>query len=255
MISDLLLSLLIGLLLGSLLTWLSDCFLESASPDFQRFVMKRLPLGWHESVAKTKWLVNSRSLMTGELKSLPRRYGSGILAFGVISAITYTIVGQERELLITALLLIILYLIVLTDLAEMIIPDEVVLFGAIAAVLLRLFLSNPLPLWNYAAAAIGGSVFLLVIGLTFEKLLGREAMGGGDIKLYGFLGLILGVKLTALSLFLASAVGLLVLLPLQLSTKKGTGEPVPFGPFIAIGAWIAYLWGDPMVNGYLHLLM
>lgn len=98
------------------------------------------------------------------------------------------------------------------------------------------------------------SGFLLLIGVGFEKLLHKEAMGGGDIKLYVFLGMVLGLKLTVLSLFLASFIGLLVLLPIQLIKNNRESVPFPFGPFIAMGAWIAYLWGNDLVGLYVKWL-
>ena len=234
---------LLGLLLGSLFTLISDRLLDEAPPAFHRYVIRCL-----RQTERT----NGRQGTHRE--PLPLRYPLGIVGFAAIFAITCLQLGWQSELPAGLLLLGILYVILQTDLAEMTIPNEAVICGLVAAVVLRL-IHHPLPFWNYAAAAIGASGFLLAIGLLFEKVLGKEAMGGGDIKLYLFLGLVLGIKLTALSVFLASFLGLLVLLPLQVLNKKGTGEPVPFGPFIAGGAWIALLWGDFLVDAYLNLLM
>jgi leader peptidase (prepilin peptidase)/N-methyltransferase len=144
----------------------------------------------------------------------------------------------------------ILIIVTQTDLDERIIPDKVVASGVIGTVGLR-FWSHPLPWWDYAAAALLGSGVLLFAGILGEKLLKREAMGGGDIKLYVFIGLVLGMQATAVSLLFASLSG--VVFGLFWRIKKGN-EPIPFGPFIAAGALCAYLWGNPLVEWYARLL-
>lgn len=234
---------LIGLLLGSLLTLISDRLLESTPPYLRRFINKHL------------WQIEPSIGRQGTPRELlPARYPLGIAGFTAAFATTWALVGWRGELAIGLLLLCVLYVVLQTDLAEMIIPNEAILVGLAASLVLRLFL-HPLLYWDYAAAAIGGSSFLLMIAILFDRVFGKEAIGGGDIKLYLFLGLVLGIKLTLLSIFLASVLGLAVLVPLQWINRKGTGEPVPFGPFIAGGAWIAYLWGDALVNAYLNLLV
>ncbi|MNG14300.1 Type 4 prepilin-like proteins leader peptide-processing enzyme [compost metagenome] len=115
---------------------------------------------------------------------------------------------------------------------------------------LRLF-DHPLPLWNYLAAAFAGSGFLLIVGVVASRLLRQEAMGGGDIKLYVLIGMVLGLKLTLLSIFVASAVGLLVALIQKIMKSGGkVNGPLPFGPSIAIGALLCCLWGDRLLNWY-----
>ncbi|MEO3945476.1 A24 family peptidase [Gorillibacterium sp. CAU 1737] len=237
-----------GLVLGCMLTLLSDRLLESTLPHGLRFAKQRF--GRIHAAAGTV-------AMDGQgtpREPLPIRYPLGIAGFALAFAWTAVSVGWRLEAAVAFVLLSVLYVILQTDLAEMIIPNEVVFGGLILLVLLRL-VEHPLPFWDYALASVGGSGFLLVTGFVFEKFVGRESMGGGDIKLYLLLGVALGIKLTLLSLFLASLLGLLILLPLRAIQKKGTDEPVPFGPFIAGGAWVAYLWGEALLNAYLRLVI
>ncbi|GGG23510.1 prepilin peptidase [Paenibacillus abyssi] len=161
--------------------------------------------------------------------------------------------GMQKELAAALFFISILIIVVQTDLSELIIPNKVVLIGVAGAILLRLW-SHPLPLWNYGIAAIAGSGFLLLIGIAGGKLLKKEAMGGGDIKLYVFIGLVLGIKLTLLSIFLASAAALAIgILQLMLRVYQN-GRTIPFGPYIAVGAITAYFWGDRFIEAYLSLL-
>ena len=76
--------------------------------------------------------------------------------------------------------------------------------------------------------AVAGCVLLLVLGM--EKLLGREAMGGGDIKLLFLTGLFLGWKRNLLCLVAACVIGIVWGL---LQKKRGGGEAIPWGPSIA----------------------
>ena len=92
-------------------------------------------------------------------------------------------------------------------------------------------------------------VLLLVLGM--EKLLGREAMGGGDIKLLFLTGLFLGWKRNLLCLVAACVIGIVWGL---LQKKRDGGEAIPWGPSIALGAWLTALCGQQIIDWYLGLL-
>jgi leader peptidase (prepilin peptidase)/N-methyltransferase len=85
-----------------------------------------------------------------------------------------------------------------------------------------------------------------------SKLFKKEAMGGGDIKLAAMIGAFLGWKLTLLSLFLGfflgSIIGVIVLL-----TSKNKSDVLPFGPFIALGAFVSIFWGRAIIHWYLMI--
>lgn len=155
--------------------------------------------------------------------------------------------GASKELAAALLLVAILTVAMLTDLRAKIIPNKLVLFGIIAAAALRIWV-HPLPLWNYAAAFFVGSGFLYLLAVAT-----RGGMGGGDIKLYAFIGLILGIKLTLLSIFVASLLGSLYGLVLWIIRKYERGRGIAFGPFIACACFIVYIWGDEALNAYLNL--
>ncbi|MES2528499.1 MAG: prepilin peptidase [Bdellovibrionota bacterium] len=87
--------------------------------------------------------------------------------------------------------------------------------------------------WNYwvIGAGLGFGGTLLVTWL-FYKIRGQIGLGGGDIKLYGILGLLLGPTGIVFNIFLSCFVGALVgllLIALQKTTKD---KPLPFGPSI-----------------------
>jgi leader peptidase (prepilin peptidase)/N-methyltransferase len=160
--------------------------------------------------------------------------------------------GLTGELAVAMLLVSVLIVITLTDLRHLIIPNKVVFFGIMAALALRLF-TNPLPFWNYLAAFAVGGGLLYSLAAFSHYVLKKEGVGGGDIKLFAFLGLVLGTKLTIMTLFLASLIGLIAGL-IRLRIQPEGNRVIPFGPFIAIGSLISYVWGDRLLIWYMSVL-
>ena len=75
-------------------------------------------------------------------------------------------------------------------------------------------------------------------------------MGGGDIKLAAVMGLLLGWKQVLLSLFLGSLLGSLVGFTLVMLKVVSRKDAIPFGPYLALGALIAALEGDKLIQWY-----
>jgi leader peptidase (prepilin peptidase) / N-methyltransferase len=116
------------------------------------------------------------------------------------------------------------------------------------------------PLYNAGFGLLVGGGILLVIGSIAKWILKKEAMGGGDVKLLAAIGTFLGYKLILLTLILASFVGsiigAIVLIQAKKKDKEATsfGHYIPFGPYLAIGAVIALIWGNELINWYfMHL--
>lgn len=136
----------------------------------------------------------------------------------------------------------------LVDLDTRELPDGLQLAAALCA-LLRFPAEGPLGLWKALQGALAVSVPLLLIVLLADRVMGRETMGGGDIKLFAVLGLHFGPALTLLLLILACFAGLLP----ALTGRRGKEEPFPFGPSIALAAWMVLLFGEGVLNWYLSL--
>jgi leader peptidase (prepilin peptidase)/N-methyltransferase len=111
----------------------------------------------------------------------------------------------------------------------------------------RLF-THPLPYWNYIVAAAAGFLILYLLAVV-----SRGGMGGGDIKLYLFIGLVGGISTTLLSLFIASVLGTVYGIASRYNGHLKPRQPIPFGPFIAIAAFLSFLYGDRWIHAYLNL--
>ena len=96
---------------------------------------------------------------------------------------------------------------------------------------------------------VGGGVLLL--SLVMDRMLQKESMGGGDIKLFALVGLYLGFYRTVFTLLLSCVLGLLFVL----ISRRGRGKPFPFGPAISAAAAVLLLWGDGIVDWYLGLFL
>lgn len=86
---------------------------------------------------------------------------------------------------------------------------------------------------------VAGVVIFLIISLIGSLFYGKGAMGLGDIKFIGALGLYFGIaNITVISIiaFLIGAISGIVLL---LTKRKKTDEYMPFGPFIVIASFIS----------------
>jgi leader peptidase (prepilin peptidase)/N-methyltransferase len=99
-----------------------------------------------------------------------------------------------------------------------------------------------LGLWLFDAIAFAGGV-----------LFGQAAMGGGDAKLAAMMGAWLGWQSLLLSGFLACAIGAFVgggAIALGWLDRR---QPMPFGPFLALGAGLTIFLGEVILSTYLEL--
>lgn len=179
----------------------------------------------------------SRSYLYAELLSAAV-FVSAVLRFGI------SLVMLEM-LLLSCVLLAISF----ADLMDFIIPDVFILSGIAIRAAFILLGGN---VWQAALKALVGglsiSVPVLLIVLLMDKLLKKETMGGGDIKLLFMAGLYFDWKINLMGILFACVAGILFAYG---SGKKK--QPIPFGPSITGGIWIAALAGEPLLNWYLGL--
>ena len=101
--------------------------------------------------------------------------------------------------------------------------------------------------------AIIGYLSLWSVYHAFRLLTGKEGMGYGDFKLLAALGAWLGWQMLLPIILLSACVGAIVGILLIVLRRHQRGNPMPFGPFLAIAGWVAMLWGPAMVSHYLGL--
>lgn len=145
------------------------------------------------------------------------------------------------------ILLSVLFLLTLTDLDTMRIPDSCHVIAALAWILSApLLMSWPdIGMHILSAVLFGGGV--LVLSLVMDRVMGRDTLGGGDIKLLAVVGLYYGIIGTLFVLILSCVIGLVA----NLFIKK---KEFPFGPWIAVASAAAMFFGEPLINWYAGLL-
>ena len=140
------------------------------------------------------------------------------------------------------------------DIEHQIIPNGLVLIGVIAGIIL--IIAGFSVHWKdgLIGLLVGGGTFLIV-ALLSVWILKKEGMGGGDVKLMGMIGLILGWKLTALSILLSIYAGGLIGGLLLLLKIKKRGDAIPYGPFIAVGTLVSIFYGNELIVWYLNTFL
>lgn len=101
--------------------------------------------------------------------------------------------------------------------------------------------------------AVLGIWLLDAIFIIGSMVLGQAALGGGDAKLAAMMGAWLGWKYLLLAGFLACALGAIVGTTAMAVGLLKRRQPMPFGPFLALGTGIALFWGEPILSAYLNL--
>lgn len=138
------------------------------------------------------------------------------------------------------------------DFFHQIIPDEITMPGLALALIYSLFRPD-LGLRQALVGAVSGALFLLFIYGAYFFLRKKEGLGMGDVTMMLFVGAFLGWRQAFFTLILASFSGALVGAFLLLWKKKDLQYALPFGTFLAPAAYIALLWGEPIVRTYLDL--
>ena len=135
------------------------------------------------------------------------------------------------------------------DLQHRILPNAITIPGAVIGVVLSLFLP---PGWvsSLIGVLIGGGV-LFAIGEAYYRVRGVDGLGMGDVKMLAMIGAFLGWQLALVTLVLASFGGAVLGIGLLSTGRGGMQAALPFGTFLAVGAAIAAVAGDPLITWYL----
>jgi leader peptidase (prepilin peptidase) / N-methyltransferase len=158
-------------------------------------------------------------------------------------------------------LLITWILIALTgiDIDHQLLPDTLTLplmwLGLLAAVVIgpRAGLSLPVSAKDAIFGASAGYLSLWLVYQTFKLVTGKEGMGYGDFKLFAALGAWLGWQVLPLIILLSAATGAVLGTLMIVLRGRDRAAPMPFGPYLAVAGWIAMMYGDSLVNGYLRI--
>jgi leader peptidase (prepilin peptidase) / N-methyltransferase len=199
----------------------------------------------YDNVPLFSWLLlRGRARCCGAVIS--PRYPLTELTVGLLFVATVLVYRDDAaEAIIGLLFVTVLAIVTLTDLEQRIIPNKVLLTGAVLCVAIAAP-TDPAGLTEraIAAAAAGGVLFAVVFAYP-------AGMGLGDVKLAAMMGLFLG-RAVAPAILIALLAGSLVGVALIVRHgSKARKMAIPFGPFLALGGVAGLLAGDQLIDLYL----
>ena len=191
--------------------------------------------------------------------SISRRYPLVELGTALLYGVVFLCFGWSLETPVYWLFTSWLVALTLIDLDTLTLPNALTASGTLLGWAAQAGLAFD---QNHAVVtAVAGSVGASILGLwLFDAIallgavaLNTTAMGGGDAKLAALLGAWLGWRGLLLSLFLAALSGTVAGLAGIASGRLRRQQPIPFGPFLALGAGISLFLGNTLIQAYLNL--
>lgn len=155
--------------------------------------------------------------------------------------------GFSLEIISPLIFVCCLFALSLVDMDIQIIPDRFLIIPAVVQIIWLIIFGGILR-GILTALIFGGA--LLLISLFMDKILKKESMGGGDIKLLALFGLFFPASQLLLLLVMACIIGLIIAAVIM---KIKDSTPFPFGPALSLAAFITLLVGEKVVSWYLGL--
>lgn len=109
------------------------------------------------------------------------------------------------------------------------------------------------------SSAFWGGIFgymsLWLLNQGYKLLRGQDGMGAGDFKLLALLGAWMGWQMLIQIALFSSLVGAVIGISLMFIKNRDKNHHIPYGPYLAIAGWIAFLFGDEINRQYLKILL
>tara|TARA_R110000850_G_scaffold54847_4_gene130288 strand:- start:577 stop:1422 length:846 start_codon:yes stop_codon:yes gene_type:complete len=210
-------------------------------------------IAWHDNIPLVGWL-KRRGRCAACNTRISIQYPLVELAGGLLAIAALALHGPSLEALFIYGACLILLALAVIDFRTQLLPDVLTLPLLWAGLLFQL-LFQPFMLSDAVIGVMVGYLSLWSFYWLFKLVTGKEGMGFGDFKLLAALGAWLGWSFLPLILILSAGLGAMVGLSAQAFAPRLRGQPLPFGPFLALAGWIALLVGDELMALYLSLLI
>ena len=204
-------------------------------------------LKWYELIPIVSYIIQGgKCRKCGSY--LPLSYLVIEIVTGVLYAVCYHEYGLSPELIISVIFISILIIVIVSDIEYMIILDEVLVFGSVITIIFYLILYGlDVTVYHVLDAALA-FVAMYALKLLGDFIFKKESLGGGDIKLMFFFGLVIGLPLSVITIFVATFIAFPIALFVLFSRRDNM---IPFGPFLSMAAILILISGintDDIVN-------
>lgn len=194
--------------------------------------------------------------LRGRCRRCGQRISVRYPAVEALNAVGYLLIwdryGLTPEAAVYAAFYSALLVVTFIDWDHQIIPNRITLPG----IVIGLFSAATVLAGGFVDALLGavlGGGLLYAIAVGSELVLKKEGMGLGDVKLLAMIGAFLGWKAVLLTIFVGALAGSVIGLTLIATRIKQRGDPIPFGPFLVLGAMAALFAGPELIGWYLRL--
>ena len=207
------------------------------------------PLQWYDLVPILSYILQ-RGKCRYCRETISLQYPMVEFLNGILYFILYYKFGLTMDFVFYAIIFSILIVISFIDLHHQIIPDSLNILILIIAIIYK---TLQFTLYGVSLNLIKSLLGLIIPSIVFLLIIiiSKGGMGGGDMKLIGVLGFILGLKKIALTMFLSFIFGAIISIFLLLFKIKGRKDPIPFGPFISLAFITVVFWGENIISWYL----
>lgn len=176
---------------------------------------------------------------------IPQRILWVELGTGILFAFLFWRYEFSWEFPLIAVYSCILLVLALIDLQHKLILNVIVYPAVLVAFVIGFFL----PDFDIYKGVLGGAIGFVIMMLP--ALISRTGMGWGDVKMAGLIGLMTGYPRVFAGLFLGIVSGGIIAVILLVTKKKTRKDAIPFGPFLALGAFIALVYGKEIIDWYM----
>ena len=152
---------------------------------------------------------------------------------GVLFSLSYLLFGFSLELILALTFVSILTIVIISDIDYFIIEDKVLIVGAILIFIELTFIYDINVALMHLLSGLISFIIMLLLKKFGDFIFKKESMGGGDIKLLGFIGLVIGVPMSIITIFASSFIALPISLVILFKQKT---DIIPYGPFLSLAA-------------------
>jgi prepilin signal peptidase PulO-like enzyme (type II secretory pathway) len=222
-----------GLIFGSFITALSYRYLKRISNIKGRSFCDncKKQLGWRDNIPLLSYI-----LLNGKCRNCKTKISLRYPIIELATGIGFVLIGLQ---IIPLILFCMLEIIFIIDLENQVIPDLFIFLGILVSIYNLQF-----TIFNNLLAGFLAALFLLLIHITTR---GR-GMGLGDVKFAVLGGMIVGLPLFPVWLFVAFLTGAATGIILIIGKKAGLKSKIAFGPFLVISIPITLLWGQKIID-------